>query len=122
MAIRVRLLSGVGIALAVVRGPVSFPDLTGLLLVSGDARYRLLLDVRKVDGHSITADHIRQLAGFGSTGSRRFERIAIVVPNDLAYGFARMFRAYSARHDDRTLRITRDAGEAWAWLRSGQAS
>lgn len=123
MSIRTRLLDPPRIAVSVVKGSLTKEDLLGFRAdvardLGNDASHRLLFDVRRVDGFPITSDQLRSFAGFGIGKLRRFTHIAILVPDDLAYGMARVYQAYARRYEAGTLRIFRDSGEAWAWIQA----
>jgi len=77
---------------------------------------RLVMDLRRVARYDIGSGGIRAHAGSSGT---RFARIAVVVGDDLGYGLARMFQAFTDdRYGDEALRTFRDAGEAWRWIQA----
>lgn len=121
MTVRIRFLRAIGVAVSVIDGTLSYDDLIEHRerMASHphyDPSCKLLFDVRRVTEFAVTGNQIRAFADFAQTGKPRFARMAMVVPDDLGYGLARVFRAYTGRHDDSSLKIFRDAKEAWAWL------
>ena len=78
-----------------------------------DASFDQLWDLREVTEISVTPDTVRQLASARSfkPGARR----AVVAPNDLAFGLARMFQLL---HDEapEEFRVFRSVKGARSWL------
>jgi hypothetical protein len=127
MPIRARILSRHGLIVSQGLGSVTLADLRKHRadLVNHPRHSRtqtLLFDMRRVTDLALNPDEIRDHAGFGNTGQARFSRIAILVSDDFTFGMARIFQAYAShRYDEQSLRVFRDAAEAWRWLRSPQA-
>lgn len=121
MPIRIRFLHRAGLAVTIVRGTLSYDDLLQHRRIVAEEpgyhpSFRLLFDARRVDGYTITGDHLRAFADFGRPGPPRFARMAIVVGGDAGYGLSRIFQTYSNRHTEKTLLISRDARAAWQWI------
>ncbi|HTQ58723.1 MAG TPA: hypothetical protein VMI32_00745 [Candidatus Solibacter sp.] len=85
-----------------------------------DPAYSQLLDFRHVTQIELTAADIQQLAvsNIFSSESRR----AFLVPNDLAFGLARMYEMLRESAGERGIRIFRDLDEALGWVLSNQES
>lgn len=123
MPIRTRLLNPLKVVVCVVRESLSKEDLLAFRaattrVLGDDASHRLLFDLRRVAGYPISNDQLRSFAGFGVGRSRRFTHIAILAPDDLAYGMARIYQAYATRYDAATLRVFRDSRKAWSWIQA----
>ncbi len=123
MPIRTRLLDARKIVVSVVKGSLAKEDLLCFRSavardLGDDASHRLLFDARRVAGFPISSEQLRSFAGFGVGRLRRFTHIAILVPDDLAYGMARIYQAYARRYEAGTLRIFRDARDAWTWIQA----
>ena len=124
MPIRSRILARYGLVVSQGLGTVTLADLRKhRAAVAEHPRHSrshvLLFDLRRVTDLALNVDQIRDHAGFGSTGEARFARVAILVASDFTFGMARIFQAYSShRYDDTSLRVFRDAAEAWRWLRA----
>lgn len=103
-------------------GTIEDRDLTGhRAQLAADARfdraYAQLLDFSEVTEIRITTGAIRALAGpdpFLPTAWR-----AVVVPNDVAYGMARMF-ALMGGMDESRFKVFRDRAEALQWLHANR--
>lgn len=78
-----------------------------------DPGCRQLLDFSEVTSLEVTPGGIRELAG--TSPFPRDARRAVVVPNDVAYGMARMFALLSGLDESR-FRIFRDRAVALEWL------
>lgn len=121
MSIQIRFLPQRKIAVSVVRGVLSHEDLIEhrrrvANYPCYDPSYNLMFDTRRAEAFTLTGDQIRSFADFAQPGQPRFARIAIVVSEDLAYGLARIFQAYTGRHNEQSLRTFREARGAWTWL------
>lgn len=121
MPFRIRFLHRDRIAVTVVRGNLTYDDLLEhRAAVAREPGYhtsfRLLFDARRVQDFTLTGDQIRAFADFAQPGQPRFARVAVLVAGDAAYGLSRIFQAYSMRHDERSLLVSRDSRAAWAWL------
>jgi len=81
-----------------------------------DPSYSQIADFTQVSDIRLTADDIRELArrSIFSPHSRR----ALIVPNDLAYGFARMFEILREDDGELGIRIFRDLEDALDWVLS----
>jgi hypothetical protein len=121
MSVRIRFLTRRKIVVSVVHGTLAFEDLLEhrRRMASNsayDPSYRLLFDARRVENFTVTGDEIRSFADFSQPGQPRFSRMAMLVSSDLGYGLARIFQAYTGRHNEKSLMVFRDAREAWNWL------
>jgi hypothetical protein len=81
-----------------------------------DPTYSQLMDFTAVTEFKIGVDEVQALAqrGLFSAASRR----AIVVPNDLGYGLARMFEMFRENAGEFGIRVFRDRAEAVEWVLS----
>ena len=80
------------------------------------ARLDVLLDLSEMTALP-EPDQLREISdGIGRVSDRvRFDACAIVAPSDVLYGLLRMFEVF-AEKQFRTTRVSRDVGEAEAWL------
>ena len=78
-----------------------------------DPTYRLLFD-----GSALTLDeaNARELSSFEAKVPTERDRLAIVGSDDLHFGFARMYEAWSQPTAGREVRVFRSRDEAHAWL------
>jgi hypothetical protein len=85
-----------------------------------DPSFSQIADFTQVSQIRLSPDDIRQLAqrSIFSPHSRR----AIIVPNDLAYGFARMFEMLREDQGDVGTRVFRTLEEALNWVLSKDAT
>jgi hypothetical protein len=80
-----------------------------------DPRLPVLLDYRRVETPSFSADDLRRFAE--GTPVHPSARRAIVVAEELAFGLARMFEAFSAiDRPGSNVRVFKDIDAARAWL------
>jgi hypothetical protein len=79
-----------------------------------DANFSQLLDCTHVTKLELGPDDVRRLAqrSIFSPDSRR----AILVSNDLVFGFARMFVMFREASGEKGIRIFRDLDEALYWV------
>ena len=68
-----------------------------------------------VSGFNLSAAELSELAGYGKSKTFTPLRVAIVAPDDLAFGLSRMFKVYRENGLSEH-RIFRTPEEAWAWL------
>ncbi|MAT84247.1 MAG: hypothetical protein CMD39_08145 [Gammaproteobacteria bacterium] len=121
MPIRMRFMPQRGLLVSVAHGRLTMDDLLHhRQRVAESTHYHpglhLLFDTRRTSAIGVSGDAVRTFAGFGQPGQRRFARMALLVGSDLHYGISRIFQAYAGQHDESTLRIIRDPGEAWRWI------
>ncbi len=74
-----------------------------------------LMDWREVHDAELSGAYLRDLARRIDRAGLKFDYLALVMPQSLPYGLARMYQAYRDSGDD-TARVFRDISEAYAWL------
>ncbi len=76
-----------------------------------------LIDLRKVTSFCVTTKGIEQLIAHErqGSGSKRYGKLAIIAPSDIAFGTARMYQSLSS---DETfmIQVFRNVGKANEWL------
>lgn len=123
MAIRTRVMPGRGLIVSQALGVFTLDDLQAhRARVMAHPQYvgtmGLLMDLRRVTRFDIATGGIRAQAS--TLDSSRYSRIAVVVRDDVAYGLARMFQAFTGdRYGDEGLRTFREPMEAWRWIQAG---
>ena len=73
-----------------------------------------LMDWRDVEDAHLSADYLRRLAQ--RIEAVKFDYLALVMPQDLPYGLARMYQAYRSKGADDNARVFRDVASAYEWL------
>ncbi len=65
---------------------------------------------------NFTRDEIQEIATYGKSMFLEKNRIAVVAPQDLAYGMLRTFEAYRDQDSHSVVRVFRKTQEAMEWL------
>jgi len=109
-----------------IRGHIEFDELTGYqreVWAREDVRgYDELVDLTEFAGISGADDITRAakvLAGLSSSmDSPEPSKLAVVAPDDMAFGLNRMYEAYRERAEGSTriVSVFRQFDDAWAWL------
>ncbi len=74
-----------------------------------------LMDWRDVHDAELSGAYLRDLARRIDGAGLKFDYLALVMPQSLSYGLARMYQAYRDNGDE-SARVFRDISEAYAWL------
>ena len=80
--------------------------------------YSLLVDMRFVNGRSVTTAGVKALASKTPVFAPAARR-AVVVPTDLGYGMARMYEMFAEPHGGPDVRVFRDYAQARRWVELG---
>lgn len=81
----------------------------------------IVWDFSSADLSGLTNDEIREIVHLSAThpNTQKFEKLAFILPSDLAFGLGRVFKAYgaiaSAKWD---LELFREKDDAFQWLQN----
>ncbi len=77
-----------------------------------------LVDYSKLNARKLTVNSIKQIAFMSSTqrALHKISKTAVVAPNDLEFGFSRMWQAFMSSQDNDCTKIFRNRQDALKWI------